>query len=603
METSRVFRWEPRRILRQPRKTLGKWAPRQAHSSGLELWFVSEAQMRPPATGSLAQKGVAHLNHVYPFFEVKRGRHGGWPGAGLAGLFLFLSGGLGHPAPIHNVKSYGAAGDGQTDDTAAINAAIAGLRPGSELFFPCGTYKVSAALTPIAVQGVLVAGSGSCTTIRGTGSGYKMMQIGSGRITSSTPFDATAEELDTSFFADFARLGGVARGDFVILQEGGRDYSNDTAPGHDLNCDVSGCRGEVLVISSVSGSKATVTTALHYRYDPVTNGANVAKLISPIQGAVVRDISFDGSGTVSNGLFMAGVANSTVSNVSAHNFVDWGLLSYWSYNLAWNNVEVTHSGNGGADAFLLHGQGKPRVNGATVSNLNLTAFGFGMHSEADGTITALTVDKSGSTTGRAFKLAAASYNTFNGIAVKNGMESSGSNGISIVYYSSHNTFNDCLVVNNSSSAGIMSFGNYNQYNTFVNCTVNGNAGWQLGQGASALGQTKDDFWEIRDGTYSGTGHTIIQIVSNGVYIHDVRIVGPGSTGVHIDGNQGCINNNVFTGPLSAHYDIQDAGVGNLFNSNDTPHGTHPASLPQGPCPARTAYSRSLNNGAFPQRPR
>jgi hypothetical protein len=45
-----------------------------------------------------------------------------------------------------NVKAYGAVGDGVTDDTAAIQAAINSLTSGGALYFPTGTYR-SAALT------------------------------------------------------------------------------------------------------------------------------------------------------------------------------------------------------------------------------------------------------------------------------------------------------------------------------------------------------------------------------------------------------------------------------------------------------------------------
>lgn len=52
---------------------------------------------------------------------------------------------------IFNVKSpqYGAVGNGSTDDTAAINAAYTAIGAGGGiLYFPAGTYKVTAALTP-----------------------------------------------------------------------------------------------------------------------------------------------------------------------------------------------------------------------------------------------------------------------------------------------------------------------------------------------------------------------------------------------------------------------------------------------------------------------
>lgn len=42
---------------------------------------------------------------------------------------------------VRNVKSYGATGDGVTDDSAFIQAAIAALQPGDQLYLPAGTYQ------------------------------------------------------------------------------------------------------------------------------------------------------------------------------------------------------------------------------------------------------------------------------------------------------------------------------------------------------------------------------------------------------------------------------------------------------------------------------
>lgn len=44
---------------------------------------------------------------------------------------------------VINVKEYGAKGDGSTNDTAAINAAIDAMTPGSTLYFPPGRYMTS----------------------------------------------------------------------------------------------------------------------------------------------------------------------------------------------------------------------------------------------------------------------------------------------------------------------------------------------------------------------------------------------------------------------------------------------------------------------------
>jgi hypothetical protein len=49
-------------------------------------------------------------------------------------------------AGVLNIKSLGAAGDGVTDDTAAINAAIRQAPQNAILYFPNGTYLITAPL-------------------------------------------------------------------------------------------------------------------------------------------------------------------------------------------------------------------------------------------------------------------------------------------------------------------------------------------------------------------------------------------------------------------------------------------------------------------------
>ena len=61
-----------------------------------------------------------------------------------------------------NVKTYGATGDGSRDDTSAIAAAFAAATPGSTVYFPSGTYKVSSGFTisvPITIVGDGPAGT------------------------------------------------------------------------------------------------------------------------------------------------------------------------------------------------------------------------------------------------------------------------------------------------------------------------------------------------------------------------------------------------------------------------------------------------------------
>ena len=75
-----------------------------------------------------------------------------------------------------NVKDHGAVGNGTTDDTAAIQAAI---DAGGRTFFPAGTYKITAPLT-LGTGASLVGASTALTTIAATHAGEAITTISPG---------------------------------------------------------------------------------------------------------------------------------------------------------------------------------------------------------------------------------------------------------------------------------------------------------------------------------------------------------------------------------------------------------------------------------------
>lgn len=79
--------------------------------------------------------------------------------------------------PVFNVKTYGATGDGSTDDTLAIQRAMAALAvtgtTGGSLYFPSGTYKYSSTLqfgVLVAQKNVRITGDGVSSILKPTGS-------------------------------------------------------------------------------------------------------------------------------------------------------------------------------------------------------------------------------------------------------------------------------------------------------------------------------------------------------------------------------------------------------------------------------------------------
>lgn len=79
---------------------------------------------------------------------------------------------------VLNVKDYGATGNGTTDDTTAINLAIAAASNGGIVYLPQGTYIVSSPLTSIAA-GVEIRGTGgeSALKLSGSWSGSEVINI------------------------------------------------------------------------------------------------------------------------------------------------------------------------------------------------------------------------------------------------------------------------------------------------------------------------------------------------------------------------------------------------------------------------------------------
>ena len=93
-----------------------------------------------------------------------------------------------------NVKDYGAVGDGATDDTIAINAALAS---GKNVYFPVGTYIVSSSL--ILPSGILIEGASGLSIIKTTiTNGYVLKSASSNTISSANIVNLKFENANTA---------------------------------------------------------------------------------------------------------------------------------------------------------------------------------------------------------------------------------------------------------------------------------------------------------------------------------------------------------------------------------------------------------------------
>lgn len=123
-------------------------------ASDVSVWALVEVTGPPTDSGTYVEVPVQHTEDS-----------GNWPPgsntAVLVDMVVGSPGGGGGGAGFGiNVKDYGAVGDGVTDDTTAINNAIAALGAnGGAVFFPAGDYRVEGTIT--LVDGLSLVGESS----------------------------------------------------------------------------------------------------------------------------------------------------------------------------------------------------------------------------------------------------------------------------------------------------------------------------------------------------------------------------------------------------------------------------------------------------------
>src|SRR5208283_2467007 len=157
------------------------------------------------------------------------------------------------PSPVSkiNVRDYGARGNGLSDDTAAIRAAIAAVpASGGTVYLPCGTYLISSGLT-ITTSHTTITSEGTCATLKMTGSnGFVALTIrgkgltGLARLTrdaSSNTFIAGKGELKTL---------GITEGSYAIISDQAVTSNGPNSPQIETQ--------QVVRITAVNGDTATI---------------------------------------------------------------------------------------------------------------------------------------------------------------------------------------------------------------------------------------------------------------------------------------------------------------------------------------------------------
>lgn len=95
---------------------------------------------------------------------------------------------------VHNVKTFGAKGDGNADDTAAIQAAINAAAGGGIVYLPRGAYKITKSLV-CSSHHVAIVGVGPASALRGVGDFDTLRFAGKGHIYGNRVQDLLFDEV------------------------------------------------------------------------------------------------------------------------------------------------------------------------------------------------------------------------------------------------------------------------------------------------------------------------------------------------------------------------------------------------------------------------
>jgi hypothetical protein len=227
---------------------------------------------------------------------------------------------------VVNVANYGATGDGATDDTDAIQAAVAASRPADAIFFPPGTYLVRATLRPKGQQTFFSASNTATLKAHPAAKQVVMFTCSGGPITfDHLNLDLSKDEVDNP---------GNANNITAIVVQPGPD---GTARAEIVGCDIANAWGRGINYSAADapGSRLLVQDTT------VRNCGTYGLSISHGVSAVVRSSSFQECG---HGLWAGNSRAFTVSDCTFTANQGHGFVTVYSQD--WHVDRCLSVGNG-----------------------------------------------------------------------------------------------------------------------------------------------------------------------------------------------------------------------------------------------------------------
>ncbi len=230
---------------------------------------------------------------------------------------------------------YNAKGDGVTDDTAALQAAIEACPTGQAVYVPAGTYYISAALN--LKSNMVVRGAGpDDTKIIQYGNAQAFYLHGADSFAYTDALSGYEKDSDTIKVRD---SGIFQVGDMVRL-----DQLNDPAlvtnVGTGGTCTwcgrygVNGARamGEVALVTQISGSSVTLNRPLYYTYGTTHRPQLGRQCRIPIQYAGIEDMTIQSAPATTSGdlIRLYDALYCWVKNVETYLVADRHIHFYWN---------------------------------------------------------------------------------------------------------------------------------------------------------------------------------------------------------------------------------------------------------------------------------
>jgi hypothetical protein len=266
-----------------------------------------------------------------------------------------IPGGIPSRTTIRTTIDSATYGNGTTDATSVIQAAISSCPVGQVVYIPSGTYKVSGTIS--VNKGIVLRGAGSGSTVINLGGTGKFTMTGS----SGTSFNQTISSGYTkgSTSLTLTSTSGLSVGDYVAVTET-KDPTGTLQgwPVDDKGCSWCGNNNgdylmtQIVKVTAISSNIVTIEKPLYVTYASglTPRVMNAIGNANPLVNAGFEDFTINAGGTSSVMAFQRAV-NCWIKNVEIKQFGQYGIIFKNSYGCVVQGCKIHHGASETASSY------------------------------------------------------------------------------------------------------------------------------------------------------------------------------------------------------------------------------------------------------------